>query len=439
MRSKYRLSEYDGHDAGHIDLHGKVGALTAVHLASDDSLRVLDRDPALCVVDENYQHDDRYRSDEHEQRCPPLEGAVCDVADGADDGVGQTGDDTCKQDHGDTVADTMLGDLLAEPHDEGGAGGEGQNYDDRGPEVALCLSYQKAVVLDEHVEREALEETDGYGGVTGDGGYLLLAFLALVLAHALECGDGDAQELDDDGGIDVGLDGEREDRRAGECAAGHDVEQTENGAAEGVEVAAEILDVDVRNGNRVTYTVKQDDKKSENDLLADLFDPPCVTQSFEHLNHLCLSAGRLYLLFRGFGESSSFNSNVLGNLAVSEELNAVSALGDDACIEESLSVDDCAVLKLLENRNVHRLQRLCKDIVEASLGDTTCQRHLAAFKSDAGTAAAAGLLALVTTACGLAVTGRVASALALIDVGGAGYGRKIIDIHSLALLILLRP
>ena len=52
------------------------------------------------------------------------------------------------------------------------------------------------------------------------------------------------------------------------------------------------------------------------------------------------------------------------------------------------------------------------------------QRHLAAFKADANLAAAAGLLALVTPAGGLTVTGTGTAALPLAHLGGAGH-RKV--------------
>ena len=105
-------------------------------------------------------------------------------------------------------------------------------------------------------------------------------------------------------------------------------------------------------------------------------------------------------------------------------------MGDDAGVQDRLNVDDGAVLKLVENGDVERIQRLREDVVEAPLRDAACQRHLAALEADAGAAAAARLLALVAAARGLAVTGGMASALALVNMGGAGYGRKIMDIHS---------
>ena len=42
---------------------------------------------------------------------------------GVADGARQARDDAGEDDHGDAVADAALGDLLAEPHQEHGAGG----------------------------------------------------------------------------------------------------------------------------------------------------------------------------------------------------------------------------------------------------------------------------------------------------------------------------
>ena len=253
-----------------------MGALAAVHLAAHDPLRVLDGNAALSVVDEDDEHDDGQGAQDHQHQDPPLEGADDDVADALDNADGQTGNDAGKQDHGDAVADAMLGDLLTQPHDESGAGGEGQHNDDGGPDAALCLGRQDAVVLDQHVEAEALQQTDGNGDIAGDGCDLLPAFLALFLAHTLQCGDGDAQQLNDNGSVNVGLDGQGEDGCLGECAARHDVQQAQNGVLEHRKVALQCCNIDIRNRDGVAKTIKQNDEKGEEDLSADLFNSPCI-------------------------------------------------------------------------------------------------------------------------------------------------------------------
>ena len=47
------LRKDDGHNAGHVHLHGQVGALAAVHLAAHDPLRVLDGNAALSIIGED--------------------------------------------------------------------------------------------------------------------------------------------------------------------------------------------------------------------------------------------------------------------------------------------------------------------------------------------------------------------------------------------------
>src|SRR5699024_6028167 len=105
------------------------------------------------------------------------------------------------------------------------------------------------------------------------------------------------------------------------------------------------------------------------------------------------------------------------------------ALAEDALVQESLGSDGLTVLKSVEGAEVDDLQGLGKNVVEAALGDTAGQRHLAAFKTGADAAAAAGLLALVATAGGLAVACTGATALALPNMGGAGGGRQFMQIH----------
>ena len=65
--------------------------------------------------------------------------------------------------------------------------------------------YKRQVVSPAH------QQAQTNGGVPGDLGDLLLAFLTLLLGHPLQGRNGDGQQLDDDGGVDVGLNAQRED------------------------------------------------------------------------------------------------------------------------------------------------------------------------------------------------------------------------------------
>ena len=135
-------------------------------------------------------------------------------------------------------------------------------------------------------------------------------------------------------------------------------------------------------------------------------------------------------------ESLGADGELLGQLALAQDLDAVLALGKDASLEQNIDVDLGAVFKALKSSHVHGLKTLGENVVETALGDAAGQRHLAAFKADANAAAGAGVLTLVTTACGLAVAGGVAAALTLGHVGAAGSGRKIVKFHEFPLLIL---
>ena len=101
------LREDDGQNAGHIHLHGKGGCLAAVHLAADLTLGVLDGDAALGLVDMDDQNDHRKHADDQQRDPQAADGALgADVARTHRDHVGHAGQDTCKQDDGDTTSRT---------------------------------------------------------------------------------------------------------------------------------------------------------------------------------------------------------------------------------------------------------------------------------------------------------------------------------------------
>ena len=196
------------------------------------------------------QNDHRKHADDQQRDPQVADGALgADVARTHRDHVGHAGQDTCKQDDGDTVADTELIDLLAQPHHERRTGNKRNDDHERRPDALLL---EDVVVLADHVVAKALKQGDRHGRVAGDGGDLLLAGLAAVAGETLERGDRDRQQLDDDRAVDVGLDAQREDRRFCERAAGHDVVEAKHGAAHAVEIVAEQRRVDIGDGDRVT-------------------------------------------------------------------------------------------------------------------------------------------------------------------------------------------
>ncbi len=135
------------------------------------------------------------------------------------------GNDTCEQDDRDAVADTLLGDVLTHPHDQRGACGEGHN-DRNGRQNALVR--KEALVAQQSVVGQTLQQAEQDADVAGPACDLLAALLAAVLYHALESGDGNGQQLKDNGRIDIRGNAHGEDGRTRQTAAGEHIQITEH-------------------------------------------------------------------------------------------------------------------------------------------------------------------------------------------------------------------
>ena len=119
----------EGHDrggedhrdhAGHVHAQRQVGRAAAGHPAADHALGVLDRDPALALLDE----DDRRRSRRARGTAssPRRPGPGSSTRPGCRSG--RPDDDRGEDHQRDAVADAALGDQLADPHQQHAAGGE---------------------------------------------------------------------------------------------------------------------------------------------------------------------------------------------------------------------------------------------------------------------------------------------------------------------------
>ena len=183
---------------------------------------------ALCKVDKDdaEEHDDR----EHEEADDFEEGRDVvrrDLGELIEDGKPRRGDDTHEDDERDAVAHAVLGDALAQPHDEHGARRiDDRHIDDREPGlVEEEIPTDAGVVRD--VRRKAAREVDDDAHCLDDGehdrddagdvGDLLPALFAL-LGEAFERGDADGEQLHDDGRVDIRSDPERKQRAVRERA-----------------------------------------------------------------------------------------------------------------------------------------------------------------------------------------------------------------------------
>ena len=224
-KRKNGRSEDYGKNAAHIYLNRNVSALTAVHLASDHALGVLDGDSALGVRDEHDEYNDQQHAENQQDRGVPLDRAGGQRGNERADERRDTGNDTCEQDHRDAVADAELVNLLAHPHQEGRAGHEGHDDDKACEEAGLV---EQVVVLEHHIVGKAHQKSKADRGVAGDALDLLPAFFAALLGKTLKGRNGDGKKFNDNGCVDIRLDTEGEHRRLRERRTGHRIVKTED-------------------------------------------------------------------------------------------------------------------------------------------------------------------------------------------------------------------
>ena len=125
--------------------------------------------------------------------------------------MGHGSNDGCEDQHGDTVADALLGDALTQPHKEGGTGGTADTDGDVGEQLALGAEDVEGLqngavgdVLQGNDDGDGLHGCERNADVAGDLLDLLPA--VLFLGQTLKGGDGDGQQLHYNGAGDVGAD-----------------------------------------------------------------------------------------------------------------------------------------------------------------------------------------------------------------------------------------
>src|ERR1044071_1127844 len=279
---QHRRGEDDGDDAAHVELDGHVRLLPADELAADVPLGVGDGHLAPRRLDEDDEGDE---PDEHRgHRDDADDGervAAAQALDHLRDAArGQADDDAGEDKQAHAVADTALGDLLAEPHDEDGAGGE---RDDRREDEAPAFRAD-AVGLEPARDDEGLERAEDDRQVAVVLVELLAAGLALLL-QALELREDGRHQLRDDGGGDVGRHAEREDRDGLEVPAGEEVEHAEERGADLLPDAAELVAVDAGRGDVRAQAVDGQQPERKQNALTQVGHGEHVADGGEELFH----------------------------------------------------------------------------------------------------------------------------------------------------------
>ena len=196
-----RRSEDDGHNAARIDLHRDVGGLTAVHLVTFDLLCVVYLYPAFAAVDKDDEQEHNQYEDKISEDIPYIVGLVAESAERAYERSREGCNDTDKDYHRRTVADTVFGNSLAEPHDQRGACGKDKNDYRAADGFTAERGFDCAGVVEGDHYTDTLYDREKYRYVSRDLGYLR-ATCVPVFAHSFERGDYQCQQLHYDEAVD---------------------------------------------------------------------------------------------------------------------------------------------------------------------------------------------------------------------------------------------
>lgn len=141
----------------------------------------------------------------------------------------------------------------------------------------------------------------------------------------------------------------------------------------------------------------------------------------------------LNLLFCGSTCLIDNDSEGLGNLALSEDLDLVALTLDQLDLTKSLLIHFGISFEILfQLGNVNDGDGVAElKVGESTLGEATGKRHLTTFKAGTDAAAGAGLLTFVASTGGLTKTGALSTTKTLFAVLGSWIGLEIMEIHFL--------
>src|SRR6478672_2939672 len=273
-----RRGEDDRDDAGLVHLQRYVRRAAAEHLAPHHAAGVLDRDPALRLLDEDDGRDDHQADGDDDREDPP----ALLLADRPEGGR-EPGDDLGEDQQRHAVADAALGDQLAEPHDDGGAGGHGDHHDQEGlgavaVQQRLLAAGEQAAGTGQGHDAGRLEQGQAEREVTGVLGDLGLPRLPLLLQR-FEPRDDHDEQLQDDAGGDVGHDPQREDRQLEQRTAREQVDQAVDArVAHVVQAGLDVGHIDARGRDLASEPEDRDDHQDEQQLAPQVRSPESVRE-----------------------------------------------------------------------------------------------------------------------------------------------------------------
>ena len=257
--------------------------LPAHDFAPDHAFGVLHRDSPFAALHIHNEGDHR----DHEDNNPDHQGegertprAVFGFVKQINDAARQSDDDACENQQRHAVADATLRDLLAQPHDEGAARGEGQ-HDHHAK--APAGSQRVPALFKANRDSERLHGAQDHGDVARPHG----DFLAPEFAFFLQLGQrlvDHGEQLQNDGRGDVGHDTQGENRHAANLPAGKQIDETEQTTLLALKVAFERSGVDAGRGDVPAQAIHEQQAQRKQDTFAQVGNPEDVEQL---LNHYC--------------------------------------------------------------------------------------------------------------------------------------------------------
>ena len=176
-----------------------MAGLTAILLASDNTLCVLNGNAAFCLVHKN---DKGNKEKEDDYKCGNEEiilhfacGKVCPKS-GYKSGA--AGNNTCKEQHGNAVSDTFFINSFAKPHGKHGTGSkhEEDGYYYKSVFPLIIEFFDCIIAFKGYIIGISLNKTKTHGGVSGNLIEFLSAF-GTLFRHSLKCRNYNGKKLND--------------------------------------------------------------------------------------------------------------------------------------------------------------------------------------------------------------------------------------------------
>ena len=171
----------------------------------------------LLHLDDDGGHDQRHSAEDDERDVVGQAATGRATREDRRDACGTAADDAGEDDERDTVADSVLGDELAEPHDHHSAGRQGED-DLEAREPVERRQDGGGRVLEQHGEPVRLAGSERDGQVAAPALDAPPAHLAFLLDLLDALGD-HSHQLHDDGGVDVGVHAHRHHAEPRQTAA----------------------------------------------------------------------------------------------------------------------------------------------------------------------------------------------------------------------------